>query len=85
MLYLIMNYFHTHLINSRLLYKSGGIRGKKAMGCHDKDLVGSSLFQCLCCCHKAVNIIDNIILQNKKRLSKLNLLKAAHPTVRFRL
>lgn len=53
---------NTHLIDGRLLYEPGGITGEDAVCRHDEDLVCPSFLQRLGCCHKTVDVIDDVIL-----------------------
>lgn len=57
----------THLVDGRLLDEARGLAGEDAVRRHDEDLVGPSLLQGLGCCHKAVHVVDDVVLRQRNR------------------
>ena len=55
------------------------------MCCHDVDLVGPSLLQCLRCCHKTVDVIDDVILRDKWTDTDPPVEEAGQPDLLFML
>ena len=52
----------TRLVDNRLLDEPGGVGGQDAVCCHDVDLVRPSFLQRVRRRHKAVHVIDDVIL-----------------------
>lgn len=52
----------SHLVDGRLLDEAGGVAGQDAVRGHDVDLVGASFLQRLGRRHKAVHVVDDVVL-----------------------
>lgn len=57
--------WRAHLVDGRLLYEAGSVGGQQPVRGHDVNLIGSSFFQDLRCCHKVSDIIYDVILRTE--------------------
>lgn len=57
--------WRAHLVDGRLLYEAGSVGGQQPVRGHDVDLIGSSFFQDLRCCHKVSDIVYDVILKTE--------------------
>lgn len=56
----------THLVDGGLLDESGRVAGEDAVRGHDEDLVGPPFLQRLRRRHKAVDVVDDVILREER-------------------
>lgn len=77
----------THFVYGGLFDEARGVCRQEAVGGHDVDLISSSLFQNLGCCHKVLHIINDVILQDRNnmhcsyRQSKIMVTLIANPKI----